>query len=136
VTILVNEGSGSGSELFSAVMQESGRASVVGRQSCGCVLGISRFKKLKGGSELAVSELKYVSPQGRKIEGTGVTPNRVVALTLSDLQHHRDAALEAAEKALKESRPSITGSSIRLTGKRTHSAHVTRARQPGALKPA
>jgi len=102
VMILTNEGSGSGSELFSAAMQENGRASVVGRQSCGCVLGISRFKKLRGGSELAVSELKYISPQGHKIEGAGVTPNRAVPLTLTDLQHHRDAALEAAENALQK----------------------------------
>lgn len=101
VIILMNEGSGSGSELFSAAMQESGRASVVGRQSCGCVLGISRFKRMKGGSELAVSELKYVTPQGKKIEGTGVKPDRAVALTLADLQRHRDAALEAAESALR-----------------------------------
>jgi carboxyl-terminal processing protease len=99
--ILTNEGSGSGSELFAAAMQENERASVVGRQSCGCVLGISRFKKLRGGSELAVSELKYISPQGHKIEGTGVTPNRAVPLTLADLQRHRDAALEAAETALR-----------------------------------
>jgi len=109
VMILVNEGSGSGSELFSAAMQENGRASVVGRQSCGCVLGISRFKKMKGGSELAVSELKYISPQGHKIEGTGVTPNRAVPLTLADLQHHRDAALEAAENALQK-----TSANVRL----------------------
>ena len=105
--ILVNEGSGSGSELFSAAMQENGRAAVVGRQSCGCVLGISHFKKLKGGSELAVSELKYVSPQGNKIEGAGVTPNRAVPLTLADLQRRRDAALEAAENALQKTRTAM-----------------------------
>ncbi|HKP11952.1 MAG TPA: S41 family peptidase [Blastocatellia bacterium] len=103
LVILANEGSGSGSELFSAAMQENGRAAVVGRQSCGCVLGIAHFKKLKGGSELAVSELKYVSPQGNKIEGAGVTPNRAVPLTLADLQHRRDAALEAAESTLRSS---------------------------------
>ena len=107
VMILVNEGSGSGSELFSAAMQENGRAAVVGRQSCGCVLGISHFKKLKGGSELAVSELKYVSPQGNKIEGAGVTPNRAVPLTLADLQRRRDAALEAAENALQKTRTAM-----------------------------
>lgn len=107
VMILVNEGSGSGSELFSAAMQENGRAAVVGRPSCGCVLGISHFKKLKGGSELAVSELKYVSPQGHKIEGAGVTPNRPVPLTLADLQHRRDAALEAAETALQKTRAAM-----------------------------
>jgi carboxyl-terminal processing protease len=99
--VLVNESSGSGSELFTGVMQESGRAIVIGRQSCGCVLGISRFKKVKGGGELAVSELKYVSPRGQKLEGTGVIPDKMVALTISDLQRHHDAALTEAESLLR-----------------------------------
>lgn len=103
VAILVNEGSGSGSELFAGVMQESGRATIVGRRSCGCVLGISKFRKLKGGGELAVSEYGYQSPQGKSFEGTGVIPNKPVDLTISDLQHHRDAALEEAERSLKPS---------------------------------
>ncbi len=101
VVILVNEGSGSGSELFSGVMQEHGRATIIGRQSCGCVLGITRFKKMDGGSELAVSELKYISPRGQKFEGAGITPDKIVALTIADLQGHRDAAIQAAESLLK-----------------------------------
>ncbi|HKS43212.1 MAG TPA: S41 family peptidase [Blastocatellia bacterium] len=101
VVILVNEGSGSGSELFSGVMQENGRATIIGRQSCGCVLGITRFKKMEGGSELAVSELKYISPRGQKFEGAGIMPDKVVALTIADLQGHRDAAIQAAESLLK-----------------------------------
>lgn len=101
VVVLVNEGSGSGSELFTGVMQENGRALVIGRQSCGCVLGISRFRKVRGGGELAVSELKYVSPRGRKLEGTGVLPDKMVALTISDLQHRRDATLVEAENILR-----------------------------------
>jgi carboxyl-terminal processing protease len=106
VVVLVNESSGSGSELFTGVMQENGRALVIGRQSCGCVLGISRFKKVKGGGELAVSELKYVSPQGHKLEGTGVIPDKMVALTISDLQHSRDATLAEAENILRSPRTS------------------------------
>ena len=101
VAILVNEGSGSGSELFAGVMQESGRAVIVGRRSCGCVLGISEFKKLKGGGELAVSEYGYLSPRENSFEGTGVTPDKPVELKISDLQGHRDAALEEAERLLK-----------------------------------
>ena len=101
VAILVNEGSGSGSELFSGVMQENGRAQIIGRQSCGCVLGIARFKKMEGGSELAVSELKYISPRGQKFEGAGITPDKIVALTIADLQGRRDAVIEAAETLLK-----------------------------------
>lgn len=100
VAILVNESSGSGSELFSGVMQEVGRAIVVGRQSCGCLLAATR-KKLKGGAELGVSEFGYLSPKGRKLEGEGVIPDRSVALTLDDLRRGRDAALEEAEKMLK-----------------------------------
>ena len=101
VAILVNEASGSGSELFAGVMQEKGRATIVGRQSCGCVLGISEFKKLKGGGELAVSEYGYLSPRENSFEGTGVIPDRTVELKISDLQGHRDAALNEAERLLR-----------------------------------
>ena len=104
VAILVNEGSGSGSELFAGVMQESGRAVVVGRTSCGCVLGISSFKKVKGGGELAVSEYGYDSPRGRTFEGTGVVPDKAVELKLIDLQQRRDAALDEAERLIARSR--------------------------------
>lgn len=105
VAILVNEGSGSGSELFAGVMQESKRAIIVGRRSCGCVLGISKYRKLKGGGELAVSEYGYQTPQGKTFEGTGVVPNNPVELTISDLQYHRDAALEEAERILNRAIP-------------------------------
>lgn len=101
LAILVNEGSGSGSELFAGVMQENGRAIVVGSRSCGCVLGISEFKKVKGGGELAVSEYGYLSPKENSFEGTGVIPNKTVELTISDLQAHRDAVLEEAERLLR-----------------------------------
>jgi carboxyl-terminal processing protease len=107
VVVLVNESSGSGSELFTGVMQENGRAVVMGRQSCGCVLGISRFKKMKGGGELAVSELKYVSPRGQKLEGTGVIPDKMVALTISDLQRHHDAAIVEAENLLRAPKANV-----------------------------
>ena len=101
LAILVNEGSGSGSELFAGVMQETGRAIVVGRRTCGCVLGISEFKKVKGGGELAVSEYGYLSPRENSFEGTGVIPDKTVELTIGDLQARRDAVLEEAERLLK-----------------------------------
>jgi carboxyl-terminal processing protease len=108
VVILVNEASGSGSELFSGVMQENGRAFVMGRQSCGCVLGISKFRKVKGGGELAVSELGYVSPRGQRLEGKGVMPDRSVALTIHDLQRNRDLALDEAESYLRASKATVS----------------------------
>lgn len=119
VAILINEGSGSGSEMFSGVMQESGRAVVIGRQSCGCLLGIAKFRKVEGGGELAISELGYVSPKGRKFEGAGVIPNGVVALTLADLQRQRDLALEEAEKTLKTLARSVSSSRSNSRSRKT-----------------
>jgi carboxyl-terminal processing protease len=116
VAILVNEGSGSGSELFAGVMQENGRAVVVGRRSCGCVLGISEFRKVKGGGELAVSEYGYLSPRENSFEGTGVIPDKPVELKISDLQAHRDVALEEAERFLRTKPETRTASYLIPSG--------------------
>ncbi len=110
VAVLINEGSGSGSEMFSGVMQEGGRALIIGRQSCGCLLGIAKYRKVKGGGELAISELGYISPGGKKLEGAGVIPDGPVALTLSDLRHQHDRAVEEAENQLRSTIKSATNS--------------------------
>jgi len=98
--ILVDEGSASASETFSQFMQESGRAQIIGRQTCGCVLN-SYSKRTKDGGTLRYSARVYVSPKGRVLEGTGVMPDETVALTIADLQRGRDAALERAENVLR-----------------------------------
>jgi carboxyl-terminal processing protease len=102
MVVLINEGTGSTSEVVVSGVQEQGRAYIVGTQSCGCVLGVMKHRDLKGGGELSVSEVGFVTPKGRTLEGNGVTPDRTVGLTLSDLQSKRDAALEEAEKYLNE----------------------------------
>ncbi len=103
LVILVDEKSASASELFSVVMQEYRRAVVVGRQTCGCTLK-QRVKRMKGGGTLRWSYGIYISPRGRDIEGTGVIPDKTVALTASDLRQGRDAALELAENTLRGGR--------------------------------
>jgi carboxyl-terminal processing protease len=100
VVILINEATGSTSELVAGGMQENGRAQIVGTQSCGCVLGVLQHRELKGGGELAISEVAFVTLLGRKLEGNGVEPDRKVSITLTDLQRQRDTALEEAEKHL------------------------------------
>ncbi|HZS44903.1 MAG TPA: S41 family peptidase [Blastocatellia bacterium] len=100
VTILVDEISASGSELFAGVMQEYGRARVIGRESCGCLLVIQNLRKLRGGGELTVSELDVQTPKGKRLEGDGVIPDQVVPLTRNDLMNGRDAVMEAAVRKL------------------------------------
>jgi carboxyl-terminal processing protease len=100
VVVIVNEATGSTSELVANVLQEQKRAYVVGALSCGCVLGVLKHRELKGGGELSVSELGFVTPAGRRLEGEGVAPDKAVKLTLRDFQAGRDAALEEADAYL------------------------------------
>lgn len=103
VVILINERTASAAESFTMGMKENNRATVIGSQSCGCVNIVNDFNtiKVKGGGELEISEMGYLSPKGHKLEGIGITPDRVVALTLSDLRARRDAGIEEAENFLK-----------------------------------
>jgi carboxyl-terminal processing protease len=103
VTLLVGSRTASASEIFSGGMQEIGRAKVIGTQTCGCVLGITRPREMKGGSVLEISESMWMTPKGRKLEGAGVIPDKIVAPTIADLQQKRDPALAEAEKTLQQS---------------------------------
>jgi carboxyl-terminal processing protease len=100
VVILVDSHSASSSEVFAAGMQDTARAKIIGSQSCGCVLGIARPRVMKGGSVLEMSEVLWFTPKGRKLEGTGILPDEVVAPTVADLQRKRDPVLMQADKSL------------------------------------
>jgi C-terminal processing protease CtpA/Prc len=101
VVILVDSESASASEGFTAFMQESGRARVVGRQTAGSTLNRGGHRQFKGGGQLFFSTRSYLTPRGREIEGVGVTPDLTVPLTRADLRAGRDAALEAAGALLR-----------------------------------
>lgn len=108
VVILVTQHSGSSSELFAAGMQDSGRAKLVGSQTCGCVLGVPNPVELKGGGMVTISRMLWFTPSGRKLEGEGVIPDKIITPTLQDLIERRDPALDAGDQLLKEMRPSKT----------------------------
>lgn len=100
IVILIDTRSASSSELFAAGMQDSQRAKIIGSQSCGCVLGIAKPREMKGGGVLEMSEVLWFSPKGRKLEGTGIIPDKTVIPTALDLQKNRDPALAEADKTL------------------------------------
>ncbi len=100
VVILVDAHSASSSEVFAAGMQDTLRAKIIGSQSCGCVLGIAKPRVMKGGGVLEMSEVLWFSPKGRKLEGTGIIPDKIVVPSVADLQRRRDPVLAAADKSL------------------------------------
>lgn len=95
VAVLVDVSTGSAAEIFSAVLQEHGRATVIGRRTAGAVLA-SWFHGLPGGGELQLSREDYVTPHGRRVEGAGVEPDLKVVPRLAELRAGRDVDLEAA----------------------------------------
>lgn len=102
LVVLTNESSASASEIFAATLQDLGRATVIGRRTCGCLLGYLGYADVPGGGALAYSELGFVTPKGKRVEGEGVTPDIEVPLAQNDLVFSRDRALEAAVKYLQE----------------------------------
>ena len=55
---------------------------------------------MPGGGELAYSGVGFVLPNGKRIEGEGVIPERRVPLDLADLRVNRDRQLEVAQEVL------------------------------------
>lgn len=100
VAVLVNAASGSGSELFSAILQSQRRATIVGETTCGCLLAYLGYAPIPGGGKLAYSEVGFVFSDGRRIEGTGVVPDVEVPLAAGDLAADRDRVLERAVELL------------------------------------
>ena len=100
IAILINEGTASTAELITNALQEQNRAKIFGTNSCGCVLAFLDYKPIKGGGELTLSEFGFITPKGKTLEGKGVTPDKIIPITIKDIQNERDAALEEAESYL------------------------------------
>jgi carboxyl-terminal processing protease len=103
VVVLVDGATGSAAEIFAAVLQDHGRATVIGRRTAGAVLA-SWFYRLPGGGELQLSREDYLAPKGRRIEGRGVQPDIVVERKLEDVRAGRDPDLDVALQVLRGER--------------------------------
>lgn len=81
VVILVNNMTASSSELFTAALQENDRAVVVGTTT----VGKGRFQEVTPladtGGALVLTVGRYLTPDGRDIQGKGVEPDHEVSLT-------------------------------------------------------
>ena len=79
LTILVDGGSASASEILSGALQDNQRATLVGTQTFGKGL-VQSVRRLGNGSGLAVTIAKYLTPNGRDINKEGISPDFVVEL--------------------------------------------------------
>lgn len=96
VVVLIDAGSASAAEAVAAALQSTGRATVVGETSCGCLLAYMGYASVPGGGELAYSEIGFSTAKGEVVEGRGVVPDVAVLAKRIDFAAQRDRALEVA----------------------------------------
>lgn len=100
VTVLMDGESGSTSEIFANLIQENRRGLLVGQPSMASVT-YRLLEEVPGGGRISISLWGYKSPQGRRLQGTGVIPDVLAETTIAGLWEGRDEILEAAERALQ-----------------------------------
>jgi len=78
LVILTDETNGSGGDLFPGAMREARGATLIGGKTAGALLGGS-WCKLPDGYRLLYPSIEIVLPDGARLEGVGVTPDRLLA---------------------------------------------------------
>lgn len=101
LVILTSERTSSAAEIFIAALKETEHVTVLGAETCGCVLAVRTQHALPDGGELEVSELDYHTSAGVRLEGAGIKPDEVISLTRQDIYAKRDPALQTAFARLK-----------------------------------
>ncbi|HEV2884070.1 MAG TPA: S41 family peptidase [Pyrinomonadaceae bacterium] len=102
VVVLASERTSSAAEILLASLKNAKRATIVGTETCGCVLAIRTRHTLPDGGLLDVSELDYQTSTGERLEGNGVKPDEHVTIERNDLYAGRDRSLEIALRFLSK----------------------------------
>ena len=108
VAILLDELSGSASEIFAAGMRSIGRVRIFGATSIGGVLPAS-WDRLPNGDVLYHAIGEFITPDGQRLEGKGVVPDEPVAVTRADLLAGRDPVINAAMRWIAGEKGRRTG---------------------------
>lgn len=77
LAVLVDGKSASASEIFSACMQDYGRAFVIGAQTFGKA-SVQSVVPLDEQTAMKFTTARYLSPKGRMIDGVGIEPDEVI----------------------------------------------------------
>ena len=86
MVVLVDKTSASGSEVLAGALQDHNRALVAGNTTYGKG-SVNILRRLDDGSGLYITTARWLTPNGRIIEGQGIEPDRLLELTGEDTIH-------------------------------------------------
>jgi carboxyl-terminal processing protease len=99
VAVLVNGGSASASEIVAGAVQDTGAGTLIGTQTFGKGT-VQQVLPLKNGGRLKLTIAKYLTPNGRAIDGEGITPDIVVENPLPEGKYGKDLAPVKGDRKL------------------------------------
>jgi len=100
LVVLVNAYTASASEIVAGAIQDDGRGQLLGVITYGKG-SVQNWIPLNDGGMARITIAKWLTPSGRTIDGTGLTPDVVVEMTQDDIDAGRDPQLEAALELLQ-----------------------------------
>lgn len=100
MTVLMNGNSASASEIYAGAIQDYGLGKIVGTQSYGKGV-VQQIFDLKDGTCVKLTIAEYFTPNGRNINGEGITPDVEVEYEKDENNPDVDNQLEKAMEILK-----------------------------------
>ena len=100
MTVLMNGNSASASEIYAGAIQDYGLGKIVGTQSYGKGV-VQQIFDLKDGTCVKLTIAEYFTPNGRNINGEGITPDVEVEYEKDENNSDADNQLEKAMEILK-----------------------------------
>ena len=100
VVVLVNGGSASASEIVAGAIQDTGAGILVGTKTYGKG-SVQTIMRLDNGTAIKLTIAKYLTPNGRSINGVGIEPDVKVEVPEPRQPGQKDIQLEKAIEILK-----------------------------------
>lgn len=101
LAVLVDGNSASASEIYAGAIQDYGIGQIVGTKTYGKGV-VQTIYDLKDGTSLKLTVAEYFTPNGRNIDGEGITPDVEVAYQRDENHPEADNQLDRAVEALQD----------------------------------